>query len=79
MSGTPRVDASVDTFSDGNGFFVRTEIEARAVAIDGPFPDLQTAQRLQADQLAYVKQASQALKEQLQKATASSPAASTAR
>jgi hypothetical protein len=79
MSGTPRVDASVDTFNDGNGFFVRTEIEARAVAIDGPFPDLQTAQRLQADQLAYVKQASQALKEQLQKATASSPAASTAR
>jgi hypothetical protein len=79
MSGTPRVDASVDTFNDGNGFFVRTEIEARAVAIGGPFPDLQTAQRLQADQLAYVKQASQALKEQLQKATASSPAASTAR
>jgi hypothetical protein len=79
MSGTPRVDASVDTFNDGNGFFVRTEIEARAVAIDGPFPDLQTAQRLQADQLAYVKQASQAIKEQLQKATASSPAASTAR
>ncbi len=79
MSGTPRVDASVDTFNDGNGFFVRTEIEARAVSIDGPFPDLQTAQRLQADQLAYVKQASQAIKEQLQKATASSPAASTAR
>ena len=75
----PRVDASVDTFNDGSGFFVRTEIEARAVAIDGPFPDLQTAQRLQADQLAYVKQASQALKEQLQKATATSPAASASR
>jgi hypothetical protein len=75
----PRVEASVDTFNDGSGFFVRTEIEARAVAINGPFPDLQTAQRLQADQLAYVKQASQALKEQLQKATATSPAASTSR
>jgi hypothetical protein len=78
MSGTPRVDASVDTFNDGSGFFVRTEIEARAVAIDGPFPDLQTAQKLQADQLAYVKKASEALKEHLQKATATSPA-STAR
>ena len=79
MSAVPRVDASVDTFNDGNGFFVRTEIEARTVAIDGPFADLQTAQKLQAEQLAYVKQASEALKEQLQKATATSPAASNAR
>jgi hypothetical protein len=79
MSGIPRVDASVDTFNDGTGFFVRTEIEARAVAIDGPFADLQTAQKLQAEQLAFVKQASEALKEQLQKATTTSPAASTAR
>ncbi len=79
MSGTPNVSSNVDTFNDGEGFFVRTEIEARSVTIDGPFPDLQTAQKLQADQIAYVRRASEALKEQLQRATSTSPAASLSR
>jgi hypothetical protein len=79
MTDTTNVNANVDTFNDGGSFFVRTEIEARAVTINGPFADLQTAQKLQADQIAYVKQASAALKEQLQRATAVSPAASARR
>ncbi len=79
MADTTRVDTNVDTFNDGGGFFVRTEIEARSVTINGPFPDLQTAQKLQADQVAFVKQASEALKEQLQRATSTSPAASSQR
>lgn len=79
MADTTRVDANVDTFNDGGSFFVRTEIEARSVTINGPFPDLQTAQKLQADQVAFVKQASEALKEQLKRATSTSPAASSQR
>lgn len=79
MADTARVNSNVDTFNDGGSFFVRTEIEARSVTIDGPFPDLETAQKLQADQIAYVKQASEALKQQLLQATSTSPAASNAR
>jgi len=78
MADTTKVNTNVDTFNDGGSFFVRTEIEARSVTINGPFPDLQTAQKLQADQVAFVKQASEALKEQLQRATSTSPAASSA-
>jgi hypothetical protein len=79
MADTARVNSNVDTFNDGGSFFVRTEIEARSVTIDGPFPDLQTAQKLQTAQIAYMKQASEALKEQLQRATSTSPAAGGAR
>ena len=79
MADTMKVNTNVDTFNDGGSFFVRTEIEARSVTINGPFPDLQTAQKLQADQMTFVKQASEALREQLQRATAISPAASSVR
>lgn len=58
---------NVDTFSEGNGFYVRTEIEARSVRIHGPFPDLQSAQKLKADQLAKREQIAEALREGLQR------------
>jgi hypothetical protein len=69
MADKTTVSTNVDTFNDGGSYFVRVEIEARSVNIHGPFPDLQTAQKLQADQSAYLKQASEALKEQLRRAT----------
>ena len=69
MADKTTVTTNVDTFIDGGSFFVRAEIEARSVNIHGPFPDLETAQKLQADQSAYLKQASEALKEQLRRAT----------
>jgi hypothetical protein len=68
MSDKTSVQTNVDTFNDGGSYFVRTEIEARSVNIHGPFPDLQTAQKLQADQSASLKQTSEALKEQLRRA-----------
>ena len=71
MTDTAKIDINVDTFSDGGSYFVRTEIEARSVAIRGPFPDLQTAQAQKADQLDSSKKTSAALQEQLQHATAS--------
>lgn len=70
MSDKTTVATNVDTFNDGGSYFVRMEVEARSVNILGPFPDLQTAQKLQADQLAHLKQASESLKEQLKRATA---------
>ena len=57
------------TFNGGGSYFVRAEIEARSVNIHGPYPDLQTAQKLQADQTALLKQTSEALREQLRRAT----------
>jgi hypothetical protein len=68
MSDKTSVQTNVDTFNDGGSYFVRTEIEARSVNIHGPFPDLQTAQKLQADQAASLKQTSEALREQLRRA-----------
>lgn len=68
MSDKTTVQTNVDTFNDGGSYFVRTEIEARSVNIHGPFPDLPTAQKLQADQSASLKQTSEALKEQLRRA-----------
>jgi len=79
MADKTTVSTNVDTFNDGGSFFVRTEIEARSVAIHGPFPDVQTAQKLQADQTAYLKTASEALKVQLQGAASASPAAKSVR
>ena len=72
MSDKTSVQTNVDTFNDGGSYFVRAEIEARSVNIHGPFPDLQTAQKLQADQVAALKQSSEALKEQLRRAVSAS-------
>lgn len=70
MTDSATVAINVDTFSEGSSFFVRTEIEARSVAICGPFPDSQTAQQHKADQLASAKKTSDALQHQLRQATA---------
>jgi|RhiMetdeSRZDD1v2_1073273.scaffolds.fasta_scaffold960787_2 hypothetical protein len=70
MTDQATIAINVDTFSDTSGYFVRTEIEARSVAILGPFPDLRTAQAKKADQLASSKKVSSALQEQLGHATA---------
>jgi hypothetical protein len=78
MSDKTTVSTNVDTFNDGGSYFVRTEIEARLVSIHGPFPSLDTAKKLQADQTAYVKTAGEGLKEQLQRAAIASPAAKSA-
>lgn len=51
MNDNTSVQINVDTFSDGAGYFVRTEIEARCVSIHGPFADAQAAQKFKADQL----------------------------
>jgi hypothetical protein len=74
MSDKATVSTSVDTFNDGGSYFVRTEIEARLVSIHGPFPDLDTAKKLQAEQAAYVKSAGEEFKEQLQSTASGSPA-----
>lgn len=74
MSDKATVSTSVDTFNDGDAYYVRTEIEARLVSIHGPFPDSDTAKRLQAEQAAYVKGAGEQLKAQLQGTASSSPA-----
>jgi hypothetical protein len=72
MTDKTTVQTNVDTFNDGGSYFVRTEIEARSVNIHGPFPDLQAAQKLQARQTAYLKETSEALKDQLRRATSAS-------
>src|SRR5262249_61154562 len=74
MSDKTTVSTNVDTFNDGGSYYVRTEIEARLVSIHGPFPGLDTAKRLQAQQTAYVKSAGEGVKHQLEGAAAASPA-----
>jgi len=76
MADQTTIQINVDTFSEGDGFFVRTEIDARSVSIQGPFPDLQSAQRLKAEQLASRDKVSEALKEHLRQATSAMPAGS---
>ena len=78
MADKTTVSTNVDTFNEGGSYFVRTEIEARLVSIHGPFPDLETAQRLQVEQTAHVKAAGEGFKEQLQRAASDSPAARSA-
>ena len=73
MADQTTIQINVDTFSEGEGFFVRTEIDARSVSIRGPFPDLQSAQRLKAEQLAGREKVSEALKEHLRHATSAMP------
>jgi hypothetical protein len=75
MADKTTVSTNVDTFNEGGSYFVRTEIEARLVTIHGPFPNLETAQKLQADQTAYVKTAGEGFKAQLQRTASDSPAA----
>lgn len=74
MADSTTVSTNVDIFDEGGGFYVRTEIEARLVSIQGPFADAETAKRLQADQTAYVKSAGEGLKEQLKGTASASPA-----
>ena len=35
------IKINVDTFNDGDAYFVRTEIDAHTVSMQGPFTDLQ--------------------------------------
>jgi hypothetical protein len=74
MTDKTMIEINVDTFNDGDGYFVRTEIEARSVNIYGPLPDLQTAQKLKSDHLANREKVAEALKHQLQRVIATLPA-----
>jgi hypothetical protein len=73
MTDKTTIEFNVDTFADGDRFFVRTEVEARSVNIHGPFSDLQSAQKLKADQLAQRQKISEVLREHLQRATSTLP------
>jgi len=75
MSENTAVHVNVDTFSDGSGYFVRTEIEARTVTIHGPLSDAQTAQKLKAEQISHRSKAVEAIKQSLREAASSLPAA----
>src|SRR5262245_47159536 len=59
------VKINVDTLMDGDQYFVRTEIETRSVTIHGPFPDLQMAQKLKAEQIGERSNAIEAIKRNL--------------
>jgi hypothetical protein len=78
MTDRTTVSTNVDTFNEGGSYFVRTEIEARLVSIHGPFSDLETAKKLQAEQAAYVQSAGESFKEQLSTTSATSPASKAA-
>ena len=73
MADQASVQINVDTFSDGEGYFVRTEIDTHSVRICGPFPDLASAQKLKTDQLASRKQVSDALRASLSDAASALP------
>jgi hypothetical protein len=75
MTDKTTIEINVDTFTDRDSYFVRTEVEARSVSIYGPFPDPQTAQKLKADQLASRAKVSEALKEKIQQVMSGLPAA----
>jgi hypothetical protein len=75
MTDKTTIEINVDTFTDRDSYFVRTEVEARSVSIYGPFPDPQTAQKLKADQLASRAKVSEALKEKIQQVMSTLPAA----
>jgi hypothetical protein len=74
MTDKTMIEINVDTFSDGDGYFVRTEIETRCVSVSGPFPDLQSAQALKAHRLANREKVSAALEEQLRRTISTLPA-----
>jgi len=73
MTDNTATQINVDTFSDGGGHFVRTEIEVRSVTIHGPFAAPQAAQKLKAEQLALGSKAAEAIAEHLRQATAILP------
>ena len=73
MTDQTAVQINVDTFSDGKGYFVRTEIEARSVNIVGPLPDLASAQKLKADQLANRENVADSLKRSMGSAASALP------
>jgi hypothetical protein len=64
MTDKTTIEINVDTFSEGESYFVRTEIEARSVNISGPLPNLEAAQ------------VSAALEEHLRRASSTLPAGS---
>jgi hypothetical protein len=68
MADKMSIQINVDTVIDGDAFFVRTEIDAHAVNVQGPFPDLQSAQRLKAEQLAAREKVTETLEEHLRHA-----------
>lgn len=74
MSENTAAQINVDTFSDGNGHFVRTEIEARSITIHGPFPDPQSAQKLKAEQILHRSKAVEAVKQHLREVASGLPA-----
>jgi hypothetical protein len=75
MSENTVVQINVDTFSDGKGYFVRTEIEARSVTIHGPFSDQQTAQKLKAEQISQRPKVVEVIKQNFHEVASSLPAA----
>jgi hypothetical protein len=75
MGESTAVQINVDTFSDGHGYFVRTEIEARSVTIYGPFTDQQAAQKLKAEQVLHRSKAVDAIKQNFREVASSLPAA----
>jgi hypothetical protein len=77
MADQTSIQINVDTFSDGAGYFVRTEIETRSVSIRGPLPDLETAQKLKADQLANRENVADTLRRSLSDAAAALPGGET--
>ena len=76
MTDKTTIEINVDTFSEGESYFVRTEIEARSVNISGPLPNLEAAQGLKARQLANREKVSAALEEHLRRASSTLPAGS---
>jgi hypothetical protein len=74
MSENTAVQINVDTFSNGEGYFVRTEVEARSVTIHGPFSDQQTAQKLKAEQISHRSQAVEVIKQSFREVASSLPA-----
>jgi hypothetical protein len=75
MSENTTVQINVDTFSDGEGHFVRTEIETRSVTIHGPFPDQQTAQKFKAEQISHRSQAVEVIKQNFRQMASGLPTA----
>jgi hypothetical protein len=70
MTDKTTIEINADTFSEGTGYFVRTEANARWVGVRGPFADLQTAQKMKSQQLASSEQTCAELEKKLNSAMA---------
>ena len=68
MGPEPTIQTNVDVFSENGSYFVRTEIEARLVQVQGPVADAETAKRQQAAQIARLQAATEAIRRELQRA-----------